>query len=281
MSRRRLSQRELFESGYVQEWIWSYSGAKKLVRYVLLAIGRWARRRPSGEYETRPLSVDELKDSTDLGESTIYKAIEELSGPLGELDVIRTAQPGNVRRFRLRRQLSLLMDVDEPTRHRSRVRESPVPRTGDSGTAYGSEPYGVPVPPVPGTGDVSAEAMSSEGVRTEVPTTSLEEQAAEGFLDWFAETFRQKRRCVYSVKRGLALAAIRQMLAERDLPTLDARVRRLQVMALWMFAAERDRWIISSDYSIFVLQHKATYLEGVVVANDDRGPDELLSEALG
>jgi len=68
------------------------------------------------------------------------------------------------------------------------------------------------------------------------------------------------------VKRDVALQVTRELLHER---TVD----RLQVMALWMFAAERDAWITGSDYSLFVLQHKATYLENVVVANHGRGPE--------
>jgi len=107
--------------------------------------------------------------------------------------------------------------------------------------------------------------LFSEVRITEVPTTT--DGAAADFLDWFSATFQAKRGYPYRVKREAALVVIHDLLRDRS-------VRRLEAMALWMFAAERDEWIVRSDYSLFVLQHKASYLEGVVVQNDGHGPME-------
>lgn len=105
--------------------------------------------------------------------------------------------------------------------------------------------------------------VSSPEVRTRVPTTTKEQAAAADFLDWFCVTYRSKRGYPYRVKSEAALAVILELLCERS-------PERLQAMALLMFDAVRDTFITNSDYSLFVLQHKATYLEGIAVGNERR-----------
>lgn len=111
--------------------------------------------------------------------------------------------------------------------------------------------------------------LLSQVPSTEVPTTTAGEAAADfsnqtrEFFEWFCGTYIEKRGFPYRVKRDAALAVIRELLRDRT-------VERLQAMALLMFDAVHDSFITASDYSLFVLQHKATYLEGIVVRNEPK-----------
>lgn len=95
-----------------------------------------------------------------------------------------------------------------------------------------------------------------------VPTTT-EDTAAADFFEWFCVLYLAKRGYPFRIKREAALTVIAELLRDRS-------VDRLQAMALLMFDAVHDAFIVKSDYSLFVLQHKATYLEGIAVSNERR-----------
>jgi hypothetical protein len=107
---------------------------------------------------------------------------------------------------------------------------------------------------------------------TEEVAPSSDEKAASDFVDWFRAEYRRARGVDYQVKADAAERVARELLNGR---TVD----RLQAMARLMFEAERDRFIRDSDYSLFVLRHKASYLEGIIVADEgaseERKRDEL------
>ncbi len=257
---RRHTQRELFESGYVQEWIWAYSKAKKLVRYVFLAIGRHARRSRSGEFETPPLSVDAIREATDLGDTAVRECIRMLE-ELGELDVLKETQRGRVQRYRLRRQLDLLMDVSEPTRHR---RAATVPPSRGDGAHH----HAATVPPAPGDGEVRVVSFSSD-VRTEVPvpTATTEEHAAvAAFLAWVRSVFP-----VYFAGSSTAMGPL-QFEAVLELLRSGRTIARLKLMAvaLWRIpATDADTWLTKSDRGLLVLKHRADRLDRIVGEQTD------------
>lgn len=109
--------------------------------------------------------------------------------------------------------------------------------------------------------------LLSKDVRTLVPP-STDEQEAAGFSIWFLEEYRTRRGFPYVVNRDAALVVVANLLKDRS-------ADRLQAMAVLMFEAVHDPFITSSDYSLFVLQHKATYLEGIAVKNE-RAPKEAV-----
>lgn len=249
-------------NAYVQEWIWRFSRATGVAKYVFLAIGRRTKRTPKGEFETGPLPVDVIAGDTGLVDSTVRKHVKDLADAHGELDIVRDSRRGEAYRYRLRRQLRIPLDADSPSAHRRLTAVTP-PNLGDDDTAESRRcdrlDTAVTAPKL--GGDAPGVPFSSnEEVRTEVPTTSKEQEVAD-FLDWFHRTYREQRGIPYHVKPAAAEAVTRRLLADRS-------VARLQAMAVLMFDAVRDAFITTSDYSLFVLEHKATYLESIVVVNE-------------
>lgn len=270
MARPKTPRRRWADLGvYVHEWIWRFSQARGDAKFIFLYIGRFITRSKTGEWETPdPPTFEDIKDATDKSPSTIARSLKQLESA-GDLEVVRGR--GVVPKYRLRRQLDLLMDL-RPPRPPSRGRLTHVTQTGVTTvteTAPSSQADGPLQSAGRGFGAVATAAdVSSEVVRIEVPTTT-EERAAAGFLDWFECTYREKRGNPHLVKRAAALDAVGRLL--RNYP-----VEQLRTMARWMFAAERDEFIVGSDYSIFVLQHKAMYLADIVKRNKGRGPDGTL-----
>lgn len=103
---------------------------------------------------------------------------------------------------------------------------------------------------------------SSTNVRT---TTADEAEAVEVFLDWFiAEYPLQRHGALYVVTNPVTTeAAARKLLNGRS-------VVRVQNMARAMFSEKHDRFILDSDYSVHVLEHKAMRLEKTAIEHERR-----------
>lgn len=251
---------------YVQEWIWVYSKAKGVAKYVLLAIGRKIEATKRG-FETEPLPLEEIAQDTGLADSTVREHIKHLSGPTGELEVVKAPRRGEVHRYKLRRELQLPLIDMAPARVRRRLAAVTSPVSGgevDSlsppvggGVTADSQRRGSAFSSPLGGGAVSGDAMSLE-VRTEVPT-SKEQEAVADFILWFQVEFQSRRKYEYRIRDR---AAVEEKVAWL-LATIP--VDRLKAMAILMFEAERDSFILDSDYSLHVLHHKATYLEGIAM----------------
>jgi hypothetical protein len=263
---------------YVHEWVWRHSKANGTVRYVLLRIARAMRWTPDG-FETPPLPVQDIADDTGLVDSTVRRHLEELGAEHGDLEIVRGTRRGETYRYRLRReQLLPLADLrPAPDRRQSALRpptiggENPPPppptTSGDTADPERSDRRPSAVTPPAIGADQAGGVLFSRSVQ--VPSTTpteevpvpTEEGAAAGFVAWFAAEYLVRRGVPYRVDRVKAEAVARELL--RDHPR-----RRLEAMAVLMFDAVRDSFIVGSDYSLFVLQHKATYLASIAVRNE-------------
>lgn len=260
---------------YVMEWIWRHSQATGPLRYILLRIGRVMKWTPYG-FETGPLPIEEIARDVDMVDSTVRQHIKALGALDGDLEIVRSRRRGETYRYRLRREQRLPLPDIQPATHRRMAAVSPPESdgepppefSGDTAEIQRSERRNSAVSAPAVGGGVSGDTFFSEVVRTSVPTTSLEDQAAAGFLEWFCATYQIKLGCAYEVKREPALRVIGELLHGRS-------VERLQSMARVMFDAERDTFITDSDYSIYVLKHKATYIERVVVINERRAREHV------
>ena len=114
---------------YVQEWIWVYSKARGVAKYVLLAIGRRIEATKRG-FETNPLPVEDIAQDTGLADSTVREHIKTLSAPTGELEVVRGQRRGEVNRYKLRRELQLPLIDMQPARVRRRLAAVTAPDSG-------------------------------------------------------------------------------------------------------------------------------------------------------
>lgn len=254
---------------YVMEWIWRHSTAKGVVQHVLLRIGRGMRWTPSG-FETGPLPTQEIARDTGLADSTVRKQLEALGASDGDIEIVRSNRRGETYRYRLRREQLLPLTDLQPSVHSRMAAVTAPPRSGESPPDGGGDSADwqrsdrrVVAVPVPDSGGVSGDVSFSSEVRTDVrsTTTTYEDQAAVDFLTWFGAAYAAKRGYPYVVKRSAALAVIIELQRDRS-------DERLQAMATLMLDAVHDTFIRASDYSLFVLQHKATYLEGIAVKNE-------------
>lgn len=250
-------------NAYVQEWIWRFSRATGVAKYVFLAIGRRTKRNAKGEFETGPLPVDIIANDTGMVDSTVRKHLKALCDGHGEIDIVKDSRRGEVYRYRLRRQLRIPLDADSPaTSHRRDSAASP-PNSGDGVTAElrRSQRFDSAAT-APNGGGVSGDVSFSSEVRTEVLSTSTTyEREAADFLEWFCATYLTTRGFPYRVKREAAIAVVRELMTGRT-------VERLKAMALVLWSDTVDPWLNDAarpnDRGIFALRHKATYLELLV-----------------
>jgi hypothetical protein len=242
-------------NAYVQEWIWRYSRAKGLAKYVFLAIGRKTQRTKGGDFETGLLPTEAIAEATGLVESTVRKSIKELEGRHGEIDIIKGKRRGESYRFRLRRQMSIPLDASPAQSHRRLAAVSP-PLNGADVTAVSrrSDRCDAAVT-APTGGGVSADApFSSEEVRTEVH----HHDDAIALHAWWLASFPQHRDGTpTAVTLGEFLPVALELLR------LPLTVEQIQAMSVCMWAV-RDvrvhRWIPTTDYGIRVLLKTVEWL---------------------
>jgi len=235
---------------------------KGSVRLVLVVLGARVEYR---RITTPPTSLDDLWWGTFLSHEQLRRILDFLE----EIGEVRRLRRGKNAVYGLPKMAGPLFAVDTsepvnmtdfvldalPKKTRQDARKVTGRMTGFSGRRAG----GVLFPEVPST---------------QVLTSTTEEQAAAEFLAWFHAAYLQHRGFPYRVKRAAAERVIRELLKDRS-------VERLQAMALLMFDAVHDTFITSSDYSLFVLEHKATYLEGIVVRNEAATRRDGEKEATG
>jgi hypothetical protein len=268
-------------NAYVQEWFWRYAKARGIAKFVLLAIGRRMQFK-GGVFETPPLPLDTIVDDTGLVDSTVREHMKVLGAASGELEVVRGARRGEVHRYRLRREVQLpLMDAAPPAVQRRLTAVAPPP-LGDEDVEiappiYGGDSAETRRPQrrqsaVTSPADGGAQAggvLSSQDVRTEVPTSSQAEAAA-GFIAWFLAEYPMHRNGVRWRIQSLVKteAAVRELLNGRS-------IERAQAMAVAMWHDTAEPWLNrqDNDRGIIALVHKSTYLEGVVVAQQPKEDD--------
>lgn len=263
-------------NAYVQEWIWRFSRATGVAKYIFLAIGRRTKRTAKGEFETGPLPVDVLASDTGLVDSTVRKHVKALTDQYGEIDIVRDSRRGETYRYRLRRQLSIPLDADPAASHRRMAAVSP-PNGGGESTAGPSPNRGgdtaesrrsqrrVAAVSSPNLGGgVSTPVLSSEHVRTEVLTSSevptqvqpAARAAAEDFLRWWTATFPICNEGAKSTPDADDLDIAVGLLAHRDADRLKAMAH-----VMWVVDEREDSFIAGSDRSLRVLRHKADWLD--------------------
>lgn len=261
---------------YAHEWVWRHSAAKGPAKFVLLAICRAMAWTPRG-YETRPLPVKEIAESTGYVESTVRENLDRLAKESGDLEVIKSARRGETYRYRLQREPLLpLADIRprDPQRRESAVTP---PRIGGDDTTAPAPPIGgdtaanqrshrrgsAPSAPEFG-GGAAGGVLLSEDVLVPSTSTTEEDAAAAAFLAWFGEEYRQRRGVVYRpANAAKATEDIRTLLRTYGPDPLRAMAR-----AMWADTA--DPWLNDrqkpNDRSVFSLRQKASYLEGLVKA---------------
>lgn len=261
---------------YAQEWVWRFSKATGIPKYVFLAISRHFKRTQTGEFLTPSLPVEDIVASTGMSDATVRRSIETLEQrPDGEIEVVRSGRRGTVNRYRLRRELKLpLMDID-PSAQRSNGPMTPLTESDapplrlniDTAQADLCDRAVRPVASVTETGAEPKDPFFSEVVRTEVPTTTKE--AADTFLGWFVAEYPKHRGGVqcHVANRLKAMQVVRELLDGRGLA-------RVQAMAIAMWQDTAEPWLNNArnDRSVYSLLTKATYLEQVVVAQQPK-PD--------
>lgn len=236
---------------------------KGSTRLVLVVLGARVEYR---RITTAPTSLDDLWWGTFLSHEQLRRILDDLE-TYGEVVRLKRGKHAVYGLPRMAGPL-FVVDTSEPVKMTDFVLESLPKKTGqDARKAIGR---------MPGfSGRRAGGVLFSERTSTnnQVPPTPAE-QAVAGFLTWFHAEYRTRRGYPYRVKRAAAERVVAGLLADRS-------VARLQAMALLMFDAVRDQFILDSDYSLFVLEHKATYLEGIAVANERRAAECAPLEANG
>lgn len=252
---------------YAQEWVWRFSNATGIPKYMFLAISRHFKRTKAGELLTPALPLDEIVRSTGMSDATVRRSIEALETPPdGELEVIRSGRRGTVHRYRLRRNLKLpLMDAD-PSAHIAVRPVTPL-------TVSGAAPLTLPdvtdphercdrsdcaVSSVSGSG-VPVQQASFRDVRTQELNNNHHQ--SEAYRIWFLAEYPTHHGGVPFRIRDVGKfdAASSELLTDRPLD-------RVQAMTLEMFAWPKDTWIGRSDHSVFVLRDNCTEIELRVAA---------------
>lgn len=224
---------------------------KGSVRLTLIAL---AARVEYRHITTAPTSLGDLRWLTLLSAEQLRRIIDDLER-WGEVRRLSRGKNAVYGLPKMAGPLFVVDDDEKPVNMTDFIIEKLPPKTGQDARKVTGRMTDF-------SGRRAGGVLFSEVHRTVVPTTSREEEA-EGFLAWFCEEFRARRHHRYAVKRPAALAVIRAMLADRS-------VDRLQAMAVLMFEAERDQFIVTSDYGLWVLEHKQTYLEGLAIENERR-----------
>jgi len=234
---------------------------KGSARLVLIVLGARVDHR---RITTSPTSLGDLRWLTFLSAEQLRRILDQLES----WGKVRRLSRGKNATYALPEMAGPLFVVDDgdPVKMTDFVLENLPTKIGQDARKVTGKMTGFRRPMTDFAGRSAGGVLFSEDVRTkQVPTTTKDQAAAE-FLDWFSAAYLERRGCIYQVRREVGLRVAGELLQGRT-------AERLRVMALWMFAAERDAWILASDYSLHVLQHKQTYLENVVVQNDGRGPD--------
>lgn len=284
-------------NAYAQEWVWRFSKATGLVKYVFLAIVRFI---PRGQFQTEPTPIEELIEATGLSDSTIRRATRELEDA-GELEVLRQGRRGTIHRYKLMRELQLPLDIepgargaassvrqtgDGGPRHRSDRSLSSVPQTGGQRSERLVAPFtetGVigqgdrsdrsvgTVSPVAET-DAPVRTCTSEVVRTEEDHDDHHHDALVELHAWWVVEFRQQRGKPTAVTVDEFLVTARQVRAA------GYSVDDIKAMARLMWATVDlavHSWIPTTDYSIKVLYRALDWLgpriEQAAAKTDSRG----------
>lgn len=227
-------------------------------RLVLVAIGARLEHR---RITTSPTSLGELQWLTFMSAEQIRRNVDFLD----EIRKVRRLTRGKNAVYGLPEMAGPLFAVDDgdPVKMTDFIIEELPPQIGQNARKVSGRMTGFRRRMTDFAGRRAEGVLFSSEVRTEDVRTSTTEQAAADFFEWFLVTYVTKRGFPYRVKRDAAIGVIRQLLRDR---TTD----RLQAMALLMFDAVHDTFITGSDYSLFILQHKATYLEGIAVQNEQQ-----------
>lgn len=289
-------------NAYVQEWIWRFSRANGIPKFIFLAIGRRFKRTKAGEYITDPLPVEELVQVTGLSQATVRRAIQELEGESGEIVTLRSARRGTVNRYQLRRSLKLpLNEADTPHQRSRRAMaaltgsdgEHPAPSLTQNDESPPASSLSLSdhiarrehprsslraLARVAASDGVLSADSSSEVVRTEVLGTTAEEPALAAFFEWFLQHFRTHRGVPPPrMNRGRCLSKLRDELLGGGYA-----VESWRPMAIRMWAEAQDSFIATSDYSIHVLCARASWLLGRIdrrVGSDSASIDESWAKA--
>lgn len=255
-------------SSYAQEWVWRYSKAQGIVKYVFLAIARRICRKDG--IETPPTSIEQIVEKTGLGEKTVRRSLQKLNQTYDEIEILK-GKHGSPHRFRLRRQLKLPVDAEGP----SDWSVGPLPpvsetggRSGQSDQRERSERPARLASPVRVTGasvqqasDSDRTDLSTQDLRT--TTTSREEAVAtEALFAWIrCEYPSHNGGAHFTLEKTAALAVLVELLSHRSAERLQA-----MLVALWTVTLEEDVWCFESDRSLFALRHAADRLDRIVVA---------------
>ena len=272
-------------SNYAQEWVWRYSNARGIAKYVFLAIARRIFR--NGATETPPTSLKNLTEVTGLSLGTVRRSIHELESKHGEIDVLKGNRKGTVHRFRLRRELKLpLMAADAPADCQRSERSLSVIRAitepviegitdSDPGDHCQCPERSLPVIPV----ITDAPPVSSLDLNTkkDLTTTAATTTAAvaAAFLTWV--------RATYPVHNAGAQITIHNEPDMRLVATLldgpPARaLDRLQAMAIvmWTITRHEDAYLSARrDRGVRLLLHAADRFELVAIARAAVAPPVL------
>jgi len=221
---------------------------KGSVRLVLVALGARVDYR---RITTSPTSLGDLQWLTFLSVEQLRRILDTLEG-IGEVKRLHRGKYAVYGLPKLAGPLFVWNDT-EPVKMTDFILEGLSEKTGQDARKVTGRTTGF--------SRRRAGGVLFSGSTEVLGTSTTDEQAVAGFLDWFQATYRLKRGIPYRVKRPAAERVVAELLKDRS-------VARLRVMALLMFDAVRDPFITASDYSLFVLEHKATYLESIVVANE-------------
>lgn len=186
-------------SGYAQEWVWRYSKARGIAKYVFLALARRILKRDA---TTLPTTIEQLVDVTGLAEKTIRRSIETLEAQ-DEIRVIKGHRRGAVHRYQLVRELRLpLVEATGPSPVGETTDDdalSPVAETSEEPKCHRSErPVKPPASPVTETTGDPVENSFVTGQRDQC-------QWSEGPVSVVAET------------SGLVRTSSSQVLRKEDL----------------------------------------------------------------
>jgi hypothetical protein len=240
-------------------WNCRHAAVKGGVRVVLLAL---AYQVKAGRITTKPTSMGRLRWLTFLSEEQIRRIINQLEG----LGLVRRLNRGKNAVYGLPLMAGPLfaVDPDEPMRMADFVLE---PAKKKPGKMTGNRPVentpamtGFSGPMTGFSARRAGGVPSSDRTGTE-STATADEQAAADFLTWFEAQYRLTRGHAHDMPRPMALGIVIEMLARRT-------PARLREMAVLMFSAERDAFIVGSDYSLRVLRHKANYLDDIAERNE-------------